>query len=69
LIVNACFEGNGLVYFQLVDELGQTQMTQQLVEGQNFSRYGTEGLISGLYYWRLKDSARTIKAGKIIIMK
>ena len=60
---------SGIVYFELLDELGQVVLSDRLGETQNMAQYSTGNLSSGLYYWRLKDSARTIKAGKVVIMK
>ena len=59
----------GTVYFVLSDELGQTVLTEKLSEAQNFAQYQIGNLSNGLYYWKLKDSSRIIKADKIVIMK
>ena len=60
---------SGIVYFELLDELGQVVLSDRLGETQSMAQYSTGNLSNGLYYWRLKDSTRTIKTGKVVIMR
>jgi hypothetical protein len=59
----------GAVYFEMRDALGQVMLMQPLANGQTSGQFATRGLSDGLYYWRLTDSARTVKAGKVVIMQ
>jgi hypothetical protein len=70
-LINLAFmaQTSGKVYFELLDELGQVILSDRLGETQSLAQYSTGNLSNGLYYWRLKDSTRTIKAGKVVIMK
>ena len=52
-----------------MDALGETVMQAQLGGAQNFAQFGTGSLSNGLYYWVLRNSERTIKTGKVAIMK
>lgn len=70
LINLACqVKATGTLYFGLLDELGRPLLNSNLSSTQTSAQYSTENLSSGLYYWRLKDSARTIKTGKVVIIK
>jgi hypothetical protein len=70
-LLNLAFSAqtNGPVQFELIGQLGQTVMLENLSEGQTFAQYSTANLANGVYYWRLRDSERTIKSGKLVIMK
>jgi hypothetical protein len=59
----------GQVEFDLIDQLGQTVLHQPLSNGQTFAQFNVDYLSSGIYYWRLKDGQRTIKADKVAIIR
>jgi hypothetical protein len=59
----------GQVAFDLTDALGQTVLHQELGSNQTFAQFNVDYLSSGIYYWRLKDSQRTIKADKVAIIR
>jgi hypothetical protein len=59
----------GQVEFVLTDQLGQTVFMKPLGSGQTFAQFSVENLSSGIYYWKLKDSERTIKTGKVAIIQ
>ena len=44
-------------------------MHANLADGENFAQYSISNLANGIYHWRLKDSDRVIKSGKLAIMK
>ena len=44
-------------------------MQAKLSGGEKFAQYSTINLGNGIYYWRLRDAERTIKNGKLAIMK
>lgn len=70
-IINLAYQAQttGLVTFELIDPLGEVVMQQELASGETFAQFTTGNLNSGLYYWRLEDSERIIKTGKIVIIK
>jgi len=70
-IINLAYYVNttGSVEFDLMDALGETVMQAQLGGTQNFAQFSTGSLSNGLYYWVLKTGERTIKTGKVAIMK
>jgi hypothetical protein len=70
-LVNLVFSAqtSGSVQFELIDPLGEIVLEQKLAEGQMATQYSTDNIGNGLYYWALKDSLRTIKTGKVVIMK
>jgi hypothetical protein len=59
----------GEVTFELLDQLGGVVMSARLANGQTSAQYSISNLSNAIYYWRLKDAQRTIKVGKIAIMK
>ena len=70
-LVNLVFSAktSGVVSFDLFDALGATVMHANLADGENFAQYSISNLANGIYHWRLKDSDRVIKSGKLAIMK
>ena len=59
----------GAVNFEVFDQLGEPVIQAKLSGGGNFAQYSTLNLSNGIYYWRLTDTERTIKTGKLAIMK
>jgi hypothetical protein len=59
----------GQVQFEITDQLGEIVKEEKIAEGINFEKYPTGNISNGVYYWKLKDSNRLIKAGKIVIIK
>jgi hypothetical protein len=53
----------------MLDQLGVAVMSAQLANGQTSAQYSVSNLSNAIYYWRLKDSQRTIKVDKIAVMK
>jgi K+-transporting ATPase c subunit len=70
-IVNLAFyaQTEGQVIFEILDQLGEPVMSANLGQGQTSAQYSVTNLSNAIYYWRLKDAQRTIKVGKIAIMK
>ena len=70
-LINLSFyaQTNGQVIFEMMDQLGEVVMSEQLNSGQTFAQYSVGNLGNAIYYWRLKDRSRTIKVGKIAVMK
>lgn len=59
----------GMVDFEIFDQLGEPVLKTSLNGGGNFVQYSTGNLSNGVYYWRLRETERTIKVGKLVIMK
>ena len=57
------------IEFDLIDQLGVPVLQQTLGNTQNSAQFNTGNLSNGLYYWVLKDPERTIKTGKVAIIK
>ncbi len=70
-LLNLAYYANttGTVEFDLIDQLGETVLKDQLGSAQNYAQFSTSNLSNGLYYWVLKDSARTIDTGKVAVIK
>jgi hypothetical protein len=70
-IINLAFyaQTEGQVVFEILDQLGEPVMSANLGKGQTSAQYSITNLSNAIYYWRLKDAQRTIKVGKIAIMK
>ena len=62
-------KANGMINFEIFDQLGELIIESRLTGGANFAQYSTTNLSNGIYYWRLRDTDRTIKTGKLAIMK
>ena len=70
-IINLNFyaQTTGEVTLEIMDQLGDIVLSAKLGNGQTTAQYSISSLSNAIYYWRLRDSQRTIKVGKIAVMK
>jgi hypothetical protein len=70
-LVNLAFnvQSASMIHFEVFDALGERLIASELNGGEVFVQYSTASLTNGVYYWRLRNTERTIKSGKLVIMK
>ena len=70
-IVNLAFQAKtvGTVRFELFNDLSEKVIDAELSDGETMAQYSTANFTNGVYFWRLRDVDRTIKTGKLAIMK
>jgi hypothetical protein len=59
----------GLAAFTLYNNMGAVVLKSDMQAGQNSATFDISRLSAGIYYWRLNDSGRTIKTGKLSIAR
>lgn len=59
----------GKAKFELMNLMGQTLKTVNLQDGANYATFEVNDLPNGMYMWRLRDKAKSIGSGTVIIQR